>query len=155
MADRSVLALDSSVIIAALQSWHVQHSAARASLDAALDSDDEILVPSRVLVECFSVMTRMPVPHRLAPSDALSVLEGTLEGSVRLVDLSPRRYWRFLRDVAGRAVSGGAVYDAEIVECSRRAGATRILTLNRSDFERLAPEGIRIVTPEDEANPPP
>ena len=59
MADRSVLALDSSVIIAALQSWHVQHSAARASLDAALGSDDEILVPSRVLVECFSVMTRM------------------------------------------------------------------------------------------------
>ncbi len=151
MAERSVLALDASVIIAALQSWHVRHSAARASLDEALGSGDEIVVPSRVLVECFSVMTRMPVPHRLDPSDARRVLEGTLEGSVRLVDLPPRRYWRFLRDVAGRVISGGAVYDAEIVECSRLAGATRILTLNQSDFERLAPDGIRIVTPRGEA----
>jgi len=44
-------------------------------------------------------------------------------------------------------VAGGAVYDAEIAEAAYRAGARRLLTLNRRHFERLAPEGLEIVEP--------
>ena len=44
-------------------------------------------------------------------------------------------------------MAGGAVYDAEIAEAAYRAGARRLLTLNRRHFERLAPEGLEIVEP--------
>jgi len=144
------VAVDTSVVVAAHQSWHQHHAAARAGIDRTL-AEDEIVLPTRVLLESFSVMTRMPVPHRLDPADALTLLSKTFEGSARVVDLPVEEYWALLRAFAERGVVGGAAYDGEIIECSIRAGATKILTFNRSDFERLAPDGIRIVIPEDEA----
>jgi len=33
------------------------------------------------------------------------------------------------------------------VDCARKGGAQRLLTFNRSHFERLETEGIEIVTP--------
>lgn len=42
---------------------------------------------------------------------------------------------------------GGTVYDALIAEVALRAGAIKLLTLNRRHFERVAPEGLAIVEP--------
>ncbi|HSR69814.1 MAG TPA: PIN domain-containing protein [Acidobacteriota bacterium] len=140
------MALDTSVIIAALQTWHEDHDAASSSLNKLLASDSAVL-PSRVLVEAFSVMTRMPTPHRLSPQDAFTLLKSTFEGVTPLVQLSSEAYWEFLDVLTREGITGGAVYDSEIIECARQAGVRSILTLNRGDFERLAPEGIRVLTP--------
>jgi len=44
-----------------------------------------------------------------------------------------------------RGVSGGGIHDADILACAERAGATRLLTFNPVDFERLGPTGVAIV----------
>ena len=92
-------------------------------------------------------MTRLPKPHRVDPTDALTLLTRTLEGRVELIALPVREYWSSLRNLVARGSHGGAVYDAEIIECSLQAGATRIWTLNLRHFRRLAPAGIEISQP--------
>ena len=142
-----MLALDTSVVVAALVSWHSDHASARSAVNTVLNSPDVVL-PSRVLVEAYSVLTRLPAPHRVAPADAIGALASTFELRTSVTDLETASYWRFLQKTADESVSGGAVYDAEIIACAIEAGATVILTLNLKDFERLAADRLRVVDPQ-------
>jgi len=105
------------------------------------------VVPAPALVEAYAVMTRLPAPHRLAPADAIELLSGSFEGRSTVVSLSGTETWRFLRDAAGHGIAGGRSYDALILRCARKARTTTLLTLDRKDFSRLDPGGIRIVVP--------
>ena len=47
-----------------------------------------------------------------------------------------------------RALGGGKVYDALLIECARHSQADRIYTFNLGDFRRLAPDlAERMVAP--------
>lgn len=144
---RQATAVDSSVLVAALASWHENHDEARAALERAMDRVGGLVLPADVLVETYSVLTRLPSPHRLAPVDALRLLEGNF-ADARTVALAATDTWRLLRTLAPSQVAGGAVYDARIVAAAVKGGATRILTLNGRHFSRLAPEGLDVVVPE-------
>ena len=141
-----VIALDTSAVVAALVSWHVDHSSARDAVNTLLSSADLVL-PSRVLVEAYSVLTRLPAPHRVAPEDAVRALVSTFQERGEIADLEDTSYWRFLKECAGKSVSGGAAYDAEIIACAFEAGATMIVTLNLADFQRIAGDKIGVVDP--------
>ncbi|MFQ5745273.1 MAG: PIN domain-containing protein [Acidobacteriota bacterium] len=142
-------AVDTSLVIAALLSWHQHHPQAREALEPLLKSNHEVILPARVLIESFSVMTRLPAPHRLDPADAVAALEGTFRTDAKVTELGCLRYWRFLRGLPGHGVRGGAVYDAEIIECARRSKADVLVTMNRRDFERLADDATFVVGPEE------
>lgn len=45
------------------------------------------------------------------------------------------------------SITGGTSYDSLILASARKGGAQRILTFNRSHFERIATEDIEIVVP--------
>jgi predicted nucleic acid-binding protein len=138
-------AIDSSVIIAAVLSWHENHGRARKALERALETGSAVL-PVHALVEAYAVMTRLPAPHRLAPADALAVLEGTLRESAKLARLPTGSVWSWLSATVERRIAGGRTYDALILESARRAGATHLLTLNPRDFGELDP-ALEIVEP--------
>ena len=145
MASREITALDSSVIVAGLLAWHEAHERSFGALVQARRGT--IVVPGPALVEAYAVMTRLPAPHRLAPSDAIDLLSGSFEGSSSIVSLSETETWRFLHEVAGHRVAGGSSYDALILRCARKARATILLTLDRADFGRLDAAGMQIVVP--------
>ena len=141
----TVTAIDTSVIVAALLGWHESHEPALNSLiDVSMGG---LVVPAPALTGAYSVMTRLPAPHRLAPADAFELLSGSFEQRATVVGLTEKETWRFLRDTAGRSVAGGSTYDALILACARKAGATRVLTLDRRDFMRLETGKIEIVVP--------
>jgi predicted nucleic acid-binding protein len=142
----SATALDTSVVIAALLSWHESHTESLRALEAAAKAG-RLIVPAPALVEAFSVMTRLPAPHRIAPRDAHHILSGSFERRVDVVGLTGSETWRLIRESATEGVAGGTAYDALILACSRKARATRLLTLDRDDFLRLAPDDIEIVVP--------
>lgn len=58
-------AVDTSVIVAGLLAWHQRHPEANAAIESVLVYGKAIL-PAPALVEAFSVMTRLPAPHRLS-----------------------------------------------------------------------------------------
>ena len=145
---KSVTALDSSIILAGLLSWHEAHDRAfRAMVRARAGDDAALVIPAPALVESYAVMTRLPAPHRLSPADAIELLSGSFERKSTIVSLNGSETWRFLHDAAEQGIVGGRSYDALILRCARKAGATILLTLDRADFTRLEPGDIRIVVP--------
>ncbi len=140
-------ALDSSVLVAALASWHERHADARVAVAAALRAEDGPVVPAHVLVEAFSVFTRLPAGYRISPRDALSLLHAALHGRARIVAEDPNATWALLERAAHDDIAGGAVYDLRILRAAQAAGATELLTLNPGDFERFGECAVAIVVP--------
>ena len=140
-------AIDTSVVVAALLPWHEQHEPAAKCLRAQLGSAQELILPATVLIEAYSVMTRLPAPHRLSAQSARDLLERNFRKTAHLASLSVDQIWNLLDELAARSIVGGAAYDAVILACARRAGAASILTFNRRDFERLGLGEIEIRVP--------
>ena len=112
------------MVVAAFASWHETHDSARRVLDGALR------LVAHCALETYSVLTRLPPPHR-APGD---VVRDFLAARFRqpFLRLSARAYWEFLLHLPDHGVTGGASYDAlvaatvashdaELVTCDRRA----------------------------------
>jgi toxin FitB len=141
----SPVALDTSVVIAGLLSWHESHEAAAIALEAALADAAGTVLPLPVLVEAYAVMTRLPSPHRLRPRDAVETLN-TFKGCSRLVSLGETEAWQLVASLAAAGVSGGRAYDALIAACARAASSQRLMTLNRRDFAAVAPD-LQLIVP--------
>ena len=139
-----MIAVDSSVVIAGLLSWHEFHRRAGHALENALASR-RLLIPLPVLVESYSVMTRLPSPHRLRPEIAHELLHDSF-ADARVVGLSPRKAWTFLGDCVSSATAGGRVYDAVIAAAAIEARASELLTFNPRDFEVFG-DRITIIVP--------
>jgi len=139
-------ALDTSVLVAAVQSWHDEHDRALEAVSRALE-DAPVVVPLHVLLEAYSVLTRMPKPLRLSPESAFALLDRTLRGKAEVVSPDGHAAFGLLEGFRDRGITGGAVYDAVIAEVAFQAGARVLLTLNPQHFERLAPEGLEIAEP--------
>lgn len=140
-------AIDTSVIIAGLLAWHNDHERAVNCLEELLDSEDGIILPAPVIVEAYSVLTRLPPPHRVSAHDAFLLLDHSFRGAARVSQLSPRDIWGFVQAVSEAGTAGGQTYDAQILACAQKAGAEKIATLNVAHFERLAPPDIEVVIP--------
>ena len=117
-----MIAVDTSVVVAGFASWHEGHGPATAVLARGPR------VPAHVLVETYSVLTRLPPPHR-APSDIVTTF---LARRFRQTPLTPGPgvRLRFLDEAAELGITGGAVYDALVAATARHAGAT-LLTRDR------------------------
>lgn len=137
-----LVAVDTNVVVAALLSWHEFHARAARAVGQRIGG---LVLPVPVLTESYSVMTRLPAPHRLAPGDALRLLQHTFQNE-RLAGFPTHDSWRFLVECAGHGVAGGRTYDALIVRAAVAAKATGLLTFNARDFRPFESE-IAIVIP--------
>ena len=117
-----MIAVDTSVVVAGFASWHEGHGPAAAVLARGPR------VPAHVLVETYSVLTRLPPPHR-APADIVIAFLAQRFRQAPLT-LAPRAWQRLLDQAGERGVTGGAVYDALVAATARHAGAT-LLTRDR------------------------
>lgn len=117
-------AADTSVVVAAFASWHERHDAARREVDSG------IRLIEHCALETYSVLTRLPPPHRAAAAVVRAFLEARFPRPY--LRLSARAFRDFVLALPDRAVTGGAAYDAlvaavaaahraELVTCDRRA----------------------------------
>lgn len=131
----SLYLIDTSCMVAAVCSWHQHHAATSAELKRLHQARWRPVVAGHSLAEAYSVLTRLPTPRRLSPGDALTLVSQNW-GKARVEVLAPRDYWRLLQNCRAQGIAGGALYDALIGACGRRAGARAILTLNPDHFRR-------------------
>jgi predicted nucleic acid-binding protein len=112
-----VIAVDTSVVVAAFASWHEGHRSAAAILAR------KPRVPAHVLVEAYSVLlTRLPPPHR-APADLVATFLGERFSEPPLV-LPASAHLDLVETAAQTGLAGGAIYDALIAATARHARAT-------------------------------
>ena len=101
-----MIAVDTSVVVAAFASWHEGHRTAAAALAR------KPRVPTHVLVETFSVLTRLPTPHR-APANLVAAFLAERFTQVPLA-LPPRAHLRLIEQAAAAGLTGGSIHDALI-----------------------------------------
>lgn len=117
-------AADTSLVIAAFASWHESHEGARRALDGGLR------LIEHCALETYSVLTRLPAPHRTAGPVVREFLKARFPEP--FLRLSARSYKDFILALADHGVTGGTAYDAlvaataasfsaELISCDRRA----------------------------------
>jgi hypothetical protein len=112
---------DTSVVIAALSSWHAQHDLAGPAVRNVAS------LPAHAMLEAFSVLTRLPRGLSVSPGEAERLLSTAFPQPPLLLPAGARR--RLLRDIAAACVSGGAAYDA-LVGLEARAHDQLLVTLD-------------------------
>lgn len=127
-------AVDTSVVVPALVGWHEHHDACAAAATGAR-------IPGHVLAESYSVLTRLPSPHRLDAAVARTLLAGWFDQGGVLA--ASARLQRSLVHACGDAgIEGGAVYDG-LVGLTARDHGEILLTRDRRavrTYERLGIE---------------
>jgi len=140
-------ALDTTVVVASLCSWHPRHDEACRSIEVLLSEEPPLILPATVLVEAFSVLTRLPPPHRVSPAIAFLSLCDSFQSLATIVTLDGGMCWSELERAAARGTVGGMIHDAIIARCAREGGAKKLLTLNSQHFVRFAGGDLTIAVP--------
>jgi predicted nucleic acid-binding protein len=117
-----VKAVDSSVVIAAFATWHEHHAIAR----AAMASRPRLI--AHAAVESYSVLTRLPPPHRAHPSIVHAFIAERF--TEPFLTLSDTGYQELLATIAAGQILGGPAYDALIAFTTVEHRAT-LLSLDR------------------------
>lgn len=139
--------LDTSCLVAAVCEWHRDHEATRKEIERRTAAGETTTLAAHSLAEAYSVLTRLPEPHRLRPEDALAVLEANW-GQTRLVALGAADYRSTLRRCRDAGIGGGAVYDALIASCARKARVATLVTWDLGSYERFLEDEPAVRTPE-------
>jgi predicted nucleic acid-binding protein len=117
-----MITCDTSVLVAAFARWHADHAVAAVALGRVG------VVVDHVVVETFSVLTRLPPPRRVPPHLVAAFLDTHFPAT------TPRLAGAPSTDVIGVArragIAGGAVYDLVVALAAAQGGAT-LLSLDR------------------------
>ncbi len=135
-------------MIAAVCGWHADHRPSANEINRRLARREQLIIAAPSLVEAYSVLTRLPSPHRLLPSDALALLEANFMKNVRVRALGGRSYVGLLRRAEALGIFGGPTYDAVIAQCALEARVETLLTLNEAHFREWAGDRLSIVVPQ-------
>lgn len=129
-------ALDSSVIIAAIDGEDPDHASCRTLLLSARFS-----IHARALVETFSTLTGGRLAVRVPAADAAALLRRWIAPRMTVINLAERDLLKAFDESSARGVRGGAIYDYLHLAAARKARAPRLYTLNVADFRALRRAG--------------
>lgn len=133
--------LDANVLVYALNADAPQHAASRTLLEAARDSSIALYVTSQILCELYSVVTN---PRRVtvasSPTEALRIISPILAlPGIRVLPIPARAIAGWMELLQRHPVTGGDVFDLQIVASMQANGIQRIYTFNTDDL-RVFPE---------------
>lgn len=129
-------ALDSTILVAALVEAEPHHAASDALLDGA-----DVRIYAHALSETFNTITGGRSGYRLSAADASRFLEESILPNVEVVTLTPREMLAAMRESQSRGVRGAAIFDFLHLIAAKKAGATRLYTLNIRHFQSFRRPG--------------
>ena len=126
-----MIAPDTSVLVAGFATWHDGHRQAVHALNRGVH------LIGHAALETYSVLTRLPPPHRVAPAAVHAFLAGITTSDYLMLDAVS--YRDLIGQLAAHDVTGGAGYDALIGFTAKSAGATLLTRDLRAipTYERL------------------
>nr|WP_294546007.1 TA system VapC family ribonuclease toxin [uncultured Rhodopila sp.] len=137
--------VDTNVLVYALDSDAPHHSASRNLLEAARDGSTTLFVTSQVLCEFYSIVTNARrVSRPRTSADAVTAISGLL-AFLHVLPVPAHAVEGWISLLSRRPVTGGDVFDLQIVATMKANDVARIYTFNRDDFEAFAE--ISVVTP--------
>jgi predicted nucleic acid-binding protein len=127
--------IDTNVLVYALDADAPQHASARVLLEAARDGSATLYVTSQILCEFYSIVTNARrVSKPCSAADAVNAIAdlltflNVLSAPANVVD-------GWLGLLQRHPVTGGDVFDLQIIATMQANAIQRIYTFNSSDFE--------------------
>lgn len=130
-----MIAVDSSVVIAACASWHESHAAALGTFQR------RPRLIGHCAIEAYSVLTRLPAPQRVPSGLVVEFLRERFPQEPLVLSASELR--DLVADLHQRGITGGAVYDG-IVAMSARAHGAELVSLDRRAAETYRRCGVAL-----------
>lgn len=124
---------DTSILVAAFDD---QDSSHEKSFSIFSQFAEEGGIAVHTMAETFSILTGR---RGWRAGQAFEALE-TNTADLQKIMLDAADYLKVCKEAEALGIRGGAVYDALILACARKAGATQIWTLNVRHFEMFAPD---------------
>ena len=128
--------VDANILVYALDADAPQHVACRTLLEAAQgEAPVTLYVTSQILCEFYAIVTnarRVLKPRSSA--DALAAISNML-GFLRVLPVPVTTIDEVMALLRRRPVTGGEVFDLQIVATMKLNGITRIYTFNTDDFK--------------------
>ncbi len=137
--------VDANVLVNAMDADAPQHAPSRALLDAARDSSTSLYVTSQILCEFYSIVTnprRVPKPR--SSDDALSAIAAFLV-FLHVLPIPARTVEGWMDPLRRHPVTGGDVFDLQIVATMQANAIQRIYTFNTGDFKPFSE--LAVATP--------
>lgn len=142
----TAVAVDTNVLVYAVDADAPQHGPSRALADAAVQGKISAAVFPQVLLEFYAVVTDpRRVRSPLEPRAAWQQVEA-LSAVFRVLDPGSKALAFLGEELRRCPLKGGAVFDAFLVAQMRASGLSILVTYNLRDFAGY--EGVRAVTPE-------
>jgi predicted nucleic acid-binding protein len=140
--------LDANVLAYAVNADDPRHAVSRVLLDAAVDPSVTLYVTSQILCELYSLITN---PRRVAKVSTSAEAVGIISSMLALPGLyvlptPARAVAGWLHLLERRPVTGGDVFDLQIVATMLANGVDRIYTFNTGDFD-VFPE-LQVIAPQ-------
>ncbi|BAK36693.1 hypothetical protein MLP_36790 [Microlunatus phosphovorus NM-1] len=110
------VSVDTSVAVPLLVASHQHHDAV-----AEWARGRALSVSGHALAETYSVLTRLPGNSRVAPGDAVVLIDESFGG---VLVLSADAAQTVHRELSGSGIAGGATYDGLMALAAREHGAT-------------------------------
>ena len=135
-----MIAADTSVAVAAFASWHEAHAPARAAIRGGA------ALIAQCALETYSVLTRLPTPHRASGPLVQRFLEAQFR--VPLIVMPARDQRRLTARLVELGIEKRAVYDGLVALTAAGAGATLISVDRRAatTYQRCGVD-VHLVTP--------
>ena len=129
---------DTNVLVYALDADAPQHATARALLELARSGSVILYVTSQILCEFYSVVTNARrVARPRTPDDALNAISDLL-AFLHVLPIPSRTVEGWMRLLRRHPVTGGDIFDLQIIATMQANGNARIYTFNTDDFSAFA-----------------
>jgi toxin FitB len=132
----TLVAADTSAAVPYLMRSHESHHAVRRAL-----SQYRLVLTGHSLAETYSVLTRLPGDARVAPADAVALIDANFG---RPVLPSEETTVSLLAEMARHGIAGGAVYDA-MVGLAARDARLGLVTRDRRAATTYSTLGLELV----------
>jgi predicted nucleic acid-binding protein len=127
--------VDANVLVYAMAADAPQHAASRALLNGARNLSTTLYVTSQILCEFYSIVTNARrVSQPRTPEDALSAISGLLV-FLHVLPIPAGAVEGWMDLLRRYPVTGGDVFDLQIVATMQANGIQRIYTFNTDDFK--------------------
>jgi toxin-antitoxin system PIN domain toxin len=141
--------LDANILVYAVEAGAPQHAISRALIEAARDPATALYLTSQVLCEFYSVVTN---PRRVAaprsPAEAVDAISALLAlPGIRVLPTPASAVAGWMALLQRHPVTGGDVFDLQLVATMQASGIHQIYTFNTRDFA-VFPELTAITPPE-------
>jgi predicted nucleic acid-binding protein len=137
--------VDANVLVYALDADAQHHAASRALLESARDASSTLYVTSQILCEFYSIVTngkRVVKPR--SSTEALKAVSDLL-GFLHVLPVPAHTVDGLMGLLARHPVTGGDVFDLQIIATMQANGVQRIYTFNTGDFDVFSE--LSVVTP--------